>query len=448
MSFLYDTVQYGADMVNQYVQGNSQAVSNDQPIIDSGTVQAIGEGVQSLVGGIKSAGGVGNFFKNAWTSAKDSITGLFKGGANAASTAASTAGSAAGAAGTAASGATKIGSALKNVTSLSNLMGVGAGILGSMSGKDLSGKVKGTREAIRTGLQFIPGVGQGIALATAAIDFIGDKTGLNLSQLDKNATRRFGIKGAGFQNTLNALPGVSMFPGMFAGNTIEAKKSDVWDASDGIARAAYSGTGMDIDAAQTFGNKRVLFNRGKMNRVIREQNLRNSIAELNVNQAKLAREGAGTYTADLNSQYQNQIMGNRMQTAIGKNGMKLPELSEVKMLLATRKFQAGGKMNVIVEGAFHSRKNHLSEINPELEDVTPKGIPVITRDEGGEIVQTAEVEQKEMILHLELTQKLEELYQNGSEEAMIEAGKLLTEEIINNTDDRTGKVLNDGTDRN
>jgi hypothetical protein len=111
--------------------------------------------------------------------------------------------------------------------SVGNIMGMGASILGSMSGKDLSGKVKGTREAIRTGLQFIPGVGQGIAVATAAIDFIGDKTGLNLSQLDKKATRRFGIKGAGFQNTLNALPGISMFPGIFAGNTIEAKKSDI-----------------------------------------------------------------------------------------------------------------------------------------------------------------------------------------------------------------------------
>ena len=106
-------------------------------------------------------------------------------------------------------------------------MGAGAGILGALSGKDLSAKVKGTREAIRTGLQFIPGVGNAVALATAAVDFIGDKTGLNLSQLDKNATRRFGIKGAGFQNTLNALPGVSMFPGIFAGNTIEAKKSEI-----------------------------------------------------------------------------------------------------------------------------------------------------------------------------------------------------------------------------
>ena len=268
---LYDNVQMGAAIANQFVQNNSQATSSDTPIITPDTVSAIGQGVTQLTSGIKAAGGVGSFFKNAWTSAKDGIVGLFKGGAsgaaaNGASTAASSAASAASAASTA-------GSALKNMFSVGNIMGMGASILGSMSGKDLSGKVKGTREAIRTGLQFIPGVGQDIALATAAIDFIGDKTGLNLSQLDKKATRRFGIKGAGFQNTLNALPGVSMFPGIFAGNTIEAKKSDIWDRSDGLARAAYAGTGKDIDAAQTFGGKRVLFGRSKMNNVIKEQNL-------------------------------------------------------------------------------------------------------------------------------------------------------------------------------
>jgi len=185
-----------------------------------------------------------------------------------------------------------------------------------------------------------------------------------------------------------------------------------------------------------------------MNRVIREQNLSNSIADLNVNQYKFAKEGSEAYASDLDSKYRNQLLGGRQQMAVGKRGMKLPALYEVRRLLEIKKFQAGGKMNVIVEGAYHSRKNHLSDLKPELEDVTPKGIPVITREEGGEIIQTAEVEQKEMILHLELTQRLEELYQDGSEEAMIEAGKILAEEIINNTDDKTGEVLNNGTDGN
>jgi len=65
MNFLYDAVQYGADIANQYLQNNSQSVSDDRPIIDARTVQTVGEGIKSVVGGIKSAGGVGNFFKNA-----------------------------------------------------------------------------------------------------------------------------------------------------------------------------------------------------------------------------------------------------------------------------------------------------------------------------------------------------------------------------------------------
>ncbi|MBO7211748.1 MAG: hypothetical protein J6V44_12190 [Methanobrevibacter sp.] len=185
-----------------------------------------------------------------------------------------------------------------------------------------------------------------------------------------------------------------------------------------------------------------------MNSEIRETNRKDIIAERNVEGSKMALEGSRTAIDSLQNQHLNRLQGTNNQVIVGKQGMVLPNIQDVRKILSTRKFQAGGKMNVIVEGAFHSRKNHLSELNPELEDITPKGIPVITRGEGGEIIQTAEVEQKELILHLELTQKLEALYQDGSEEAMIEAGKLLAEEIMNNTDDRTGKVLDNGTNEN
>jgi hypothetical protein len=43
---------------------------------------------------------------------------------------------------------------------------------------------------------------------------------------------------------------------------------------------------------------------------------------------------------------------------------------------------------------------------------------------------------------LEVTKKLEELMEDGSEEAALEAGKLLADEILNNTEDRTG-LLNE-----
>ena len=95
--------------------------------------------------------------------------------------------------------------------------------------------------------------------------------------------------------------------------------------------------------------------------------------------------------------------------------------------------------NIIPEGALHKNKHHIEN----TEGLTQKGIPVI--DNEGE--QQAEIELDEIIFTLEVTKKLEELhklYKEGSnkerDEAAIEAGKLLVQEIIYNTDDRTGLI--------
>lgn len=108
------------------------------------------------------------------------------------------------------------------------------------------------------------------------------------------------------------------------------------------------------------------------------------------------------------------------------------------------KFYNGGKteeskekslsnqQNVIPEGALHARKHHMEN----TEGLTQKGIPVI--DNKGE--QQAEIELNEIIFNLEVTKKLEELYKDGSDEAAIEAGKLLVQEILFNTEDRTGLI--------
>ena len=114
------------------------------------------------------------------------------------------------------------------------------------------------------------------------------------------------------------------------------------------------------------------------------------------------------------------------------------------------KFYNGGKtenvkekplsnqQNVIPEGALHARKHHMEN----TEGLTQKGIPVI--DNKGE--QQAEIELNEIIFNLEVTKKLEELCEDGSDEAAIEAGKLLVQEILFNTNDRTGiiKTLKQG----
>lgn len=110
---------------------------------------------------------------------------------------------------------------------------------------------------------------------------------------------------------------------------------------------------------------------------------------------------------------------------IMKEGGKTEELDAPKIEETTQK-------NIIPEGALHARKHHMEN----AEGLTKKGIPVI--DNEGE--QQAEIEKNEIIFTLEVTKKLEELMKDGSDEAAIEAGKLLVKEILFNTEDRTGLI--------
>jgi len=240
---------------------------------------------------------------------------------------------------------------------------------------------------------------------------------------------------------VNMIPGVSMIAGAFAGKTKEASMSEQTKSLGG----AFGGSVADISAAQSLSGKR-MFGSGKTNRFIEEQNEKNRrLTDMkDLNDRRLSSASA----SDLANQNLNRYAGNTMTNLrVGKEGMKLPTLEEVRTILKSfkedevQKFQLGGKMNVIVEGALHARKNHLHEVSEDLEDVTHKGIPVVALEEGGELVQNAEVEDRELVITKELTDKLEGLYKDGSEEAMIEAGKLLAEELMTNTDDRTEKLL-------
>ncbi len=101
----------------------------------------------------------------------------------------------------------------------------------------------------------------------------------------------------------------------------------------------------------------------------------------------------------------------------------------------------GGPINIIVEGPLHAHKHNLKTLQTFKDaEITHKGVPVIMED-GGEINQVQEVEGNELILHLDLTKKMEELMKDGSEEAMIEAGKILSKEIVKNTKDSKSKLL-------
>ena len=100
-------------------------------------------------------------------------------------------------------------------------------------------------------------------------------------------------------------------------------------------------------------------------------------------------------------------------------------------------FKEGGSFNVIPEGALHARLHHMEND----QNITKKGIPVVSTDGNGEIEQHAEIEKEEIILRLSLTKRLEELAKENTDEAAIEAGKILVEEILNNTIDNTNTLL-------
>ena len=135
----------------------------------------------------------------------------------------------------------------------------------------------------------------------------------------------------------------------------------------------------------------------------------------------------------------------QLRALAARNGTKLYKLGNIKNQVKNqrkkaKKLQNGGTLNVIPEGAFHSRKNNI-----DLDGITPKGIPVITFGDGGDVTQHAEIERAELIFRKELTDKIEDAYKkykDGDESMLLEIGKLLTYEILENTEDNVG-LLND-----
>ena len=114
----------------------------------------------------------------------------------------------------------------------------------------------------------------------------------------------------------------------------------------------------------------------------------------------------------------------------GRSGMKISKL------------QLGGKMNVIVNGKLHKERHRMEDkLDFGDNEITKKGVPVVSMEDGGEIIQHSEVEKDEMILTRELTKKLEELEKIGDSDAMIEAGKILSYEIVKNTKDSKSKII-------
>ena len=104
-------------------------------------------------------------------------------------------------------------------------------------------------------------------------------------------------------------------------------------------------------------------------------------------------------------------------------------------------FKQGGQMTTIPAGELHARKNHMEDLGL---NITKKGIAVI--DNNGQ--QQAEIERNEIIFCKKATDKIEEAYkkfndtesEKEKDEIAIKIGKFLTQEIIENTEDKTNLI--------
>lgn len=275
--------------------------------------------------------------------------------------------------------------------------------------------------------------------------------GINVNTINKKEAEFADIsKGERIlNNVLGFLPGTGA--GLLAGKTADFN----YDERLNLLSSSYGKTLEDMNTAEGMSGGRYLFGKKKINDKIQDLEEDQSVL-LNAQKTNTLRKNSD-YQYNLAQQNLNRYAGNNYSlTAIGKDGMKLMSKEDVKQLIASRKqtiedvalFKDGGKMNILPEGKLHAHNHHLEDVDERLEDLTKKGIPIVTVSENGELSQVAEVEKEELILHLELTEQVEALWEQfknaetpeEKNRIAFECGDLLCKEIITNTEDNTNLI--------
>lgn len=273
--------------------------------------------------------------------------------------------------------------------------------------------------------------GNPFAMAAGAAVKVIDKTG---GFTDASKGLGGGLDAANAVAAL-AIPGAGYF----------APKTDSLELNEQIqSSSAYTGLADNLQTAFGNADAKLLFGANKANSMIANARNNQNRALGILDNASMAKASAANNIHSVGANM--QLRGGYNSMVAAKKGAKLfNNLEDVKRILESKNkvesFKQGGSINVIPDGALHARKHHLEDIDERYKDVTSKGIPVVSESEGGELVQHAEVEKEEIIFRLEVTQKLEELAKENTDESAIEAGKLLVEEILYNTKDNTNKLL-------
>ena len=279
-----------------------------------------------------------------------------------------------------------------------------------------------------TASQFGP-VGAGIGAGLEVVKTLGQLTSKNYKGFDQT------VSSSSYGNTTSVADNQSWL--MFGDSS--SHKNQV-----NAAKTDYASKQINVDAQRKKSN--AALNYGNQMNVKNQYSLAGGYNP----DSLLAKNGAKLKTIknkvhnELTKSYQKKIVAEeKVSPVISQKPVTIKQGFSI-LKNESKKLEDGGTIpNLIPSGALHARLNHYEG---ELGDaVTSKGIPVVTMDEGGELLQHAEIERNELIFNKDVTSKLEEMHKklkDGDESVLIEAGKLLVHEILENTTDNTG-LLNE-----
>lgn len=322
--------------------------------------------------------------------------------------------------------------------------GSNASMAGIMSGgtkvlASLSGPKNEIAEGALSGANEIAGsfVGGPMGVAGKAVDSIG---GAFNSKLRKSREGKAIEKGINTATT--ALMAVNPVLGLAAKgvhalvsgiDNWTGKKSDTITTDEEVlSSSSYTGSAEDIKYADSLeGKYGGLFGGGgrrRANRKIGEaKQTQGAIQDvLATAKDRKAIQASSTDMFNNRAQLQQSGVGRYGSISFGKKGMKF--VNRYRDYLKNKE----NDVNLLPVGALHARKHNIKEVEGVE---TNKGIPVILEKGGKTVSQLAEIERNEIIFRKSVTDKLEELFKEGTDEAAIEAGKLLVREILYNTKD-------------
>jgi len=339
-----------------------------------------------------------------------------------------------------------------NMKNASGLLGAASSLLPTANNNELSNTINQGYDTAADMAMSIPGVGtaiggamkltsalnKGLSSLTGGATTINDASNKGDEILSSNL---FALSPLGLTNSLTKTK--------IAGSDTQLASTinKGYSPTDGLEKTEIGGVTNFM--SRLIGGKKKTLVKTRQNQVkkIDSENANKSFSVFQDNQNQLAAQNS---YGDITSKNSSQLLGGYNTNILSaKKGAKInpKKLSNIKnkALYEVNKLKEGGQINVIPEGALHARKNNYEG---DLKDnVTHKGIPVITYNEDGGIVQHAEIENSEIIFNKEVSIKLEEMFERHKKaddkekkEIELECGKYLTEEILENTEDNVGLI--------